>query len=402
MLIVSISSKRDPEGAPIDGGRLFIRTLEPFVSGTTAYSCPMVGEQSVSEREARERWTGVLVLIDQSPMRAGAGADCSAAMGRLEVARSAWHRFEREDKPGFVRWRAREFGPLLSELRDVEVQIRDHETLVHEVEMEMRRGFYDAHSAYQRVLFRRENPAAAGEEPKPRRREEAGAERKLSEFEQEALFQDWVQKFMGTNPDKLDDEAYSTTFEAFKTHMFRSAPPEMPRTQNFRKAEVERRARDEEEDWPTEDSVDARVKELYRLLVRRLHPDLRADGNVAVSALWHEVQEAYAATDIAQLEILLALSDIESERFSEQTSVSQMRALLGELERALFALEDSLRQARNDDAWDFARSGAGGGLRRRVECELQQNLRMRSGRLQLLRQTIDEWSRPQQLRSVTR
>jgi len=250
-------------------------------------------------------------------------------------------------------------------------------------------------------MYRRANPAATEEtEPRPRRREEAGAERKLSEFEQEALFQDWVQKFMGTNPDKLDEEAYSTTFEAFKTHMFRAAPPEMPRSQNFRKAEVERRTREEEE--PAEDSVDARVKELYRLLVRRLHPDLRADGNVAVPALWHEVQEAYGASDIAQLEILLALSDIESERFSEQTSVSQMRALLAELERALFALEDSLRQARNDDAWDFARSGAGGDLRQRVQRELQQNLRMRSSRLQLLRQTIAEWSRPPQLRSVTR
>lgn len=91
-----------------------------------------------------------MVLIDQSPLRDAAGAECSAMMARLEDVRAAWHRFEREDKPGFVRWRAREFGPLLSELRDVEVQIRDSETLVHEVEMEMRRGFYDPQSAYQR------------------------------------------------------------------------------------------------------------------------------------------------------------------------------------------------------------------------------------------------------------
>ena len=135
------------------------------------------------------------------------------------------------------------------------------------------------------------------------------------------------------------------------------------------------------------------MKELYRLLVRRLHPDLRADGSAAVSALWHEVQEAYGASDIAHLEILLALSDIESDRFSYQTSVSQMRAVLAELTRALFALEDSLRQARDEDAWGFARTGAMPGLRERVERELKATLRMRSERLELLQRTIADWSR---------
>ncbi len=67
-------------------------------------------------------------------------------MARLERARIGWHRFERKDKPAFIRWRAREFGALLSRAREVEVQIRDSQALVHEVEMEMRRGFQDAHT----------------------------------------------------------------------------------------------------------------------------------------------------------------------------------------------------------------------------------------------------------------
>src|SRR4051794_40862754 len=351
---------------------------------------------------ARERKTKRLqqvtlniVLIDQNPLRDAAGSECSAAMAKLDDARAAWHRFEREDRPSFVRWRAREFGPLLSELRDVETQIRESEAIVHEVEMEMRRGFYDPWSAYQRVMFRRENPSLAETppEPAPRPRARAGEEQKFfTEFEKEALFQEWVHKFIGTNPDKLDDEAYTKTFEAFKSHMFRSRPEEPLPAQNFRRPEQERRSQGEEEPAPA--PIDARVKELYRLLVRRLHPDLRADGSAAVSALWHEVQEAYGASDIAHLEILLALSDIESDRFSDQTSVSQMRAVLKELERAVFALEDSLRQARNEYAWNFARAGAKPNLRAKVERELQATLKSRSERLVLLQQTIAEWSRP--------
>jgi hypothetical protein len=356
----------------------------------------MAEERKTARRSARIECVAIaareMVLIDQNPLRNAAGAECSALMARLEEVRAAWHRFEREDKPGFVRWRAREFGPLLSELRDVEVQIRETETLVHEVEMEMRRGFYDPQSAYQRVMFRRENPSLVEDEPPPQRRERPGEEPRLSEFEKEALFQEWVQKFIGTNPDKLDDEAYTTTFEAFKSHMFRSQHDEPRPAQNFRRAEPIHPDPVDEEPIPA--PIDARVKELYRLLVRRLHPDLRADGNAAASALWHEVQDAYAAGDIAHLEILLALSDIDSERFSDQTSVSQMRAVLAELTRALFALDDSLRQARDEDAWGFARSGERPGLRERVQRELEASLRTRSNRLALLKRTIADWSRP--------
>ena len=53
-------------------------------------------------------------------------------MARLERARAGWHRFERNDKPAFIRWRARAFGALLSRAREVEIQIRESQALVHE------------------------------------------------------------------------------------------------------------------------------------------------------------------------------------------------------------------------------------------------------------------------------
>lgn len=334
----------------------------------------------------------VLVVIDQAPLRRAAGAECHQAMAELEHARILWHRFEREDKPAFVRWRAREFGALLSEARETELQIRERETLVHEVEMEMRRGFIDPHTAYRRVLARRADPSTVVEESRAQRND-AGVGRALSEFEKEALFQEWVQKSLGTNPDKMDDDAYSASFEAFKSHMFRVRPEE-PRPQLNRRAAGSVELEDEEEPEPSAKPIDARVKELYRLLVRRLHPDLRADGSASVSALWHEVQEAYAATDVAQMEILLALSDIAVDAIGDQTSLGQMRAVLAELERSLDALEHSLREARREDAWDFARAGVVEGLTERVERELRANLRLRTNRLAILQRTLAVWAKP--------
>ncbi len=337
-----------------------------------------------------------LVLIDQEPLRRTAAAECTNAMADLERARTAWHRFEREDKPAFARWRAREFGALLSKAREVEVQIRDSQALVHEVEMEMRRGFQDAHSAYQRVKFRRENPNATDEEPEDDvRARNVGAAPRLSEFEKEALFQEWVQKSLGTNPDKMDDEAYATTYEAFKSHMFRN-PLEEPRARNTLRPRDPQRdpaVKEEEDREEVSDAVDLRVKELYRLLVRRLHPDRRADGITAGSALWHEVQEAYGASDVARMEILLALSDIEANHMSDQTSLSQMNSLLTELERASRALEKSVLEAEGEDAWNFARTGPNEDLRVRVQRELKSDLAARTLRLDVLTRTIAAWAK---------
>jgi hypothetical protein len=63
------------------------------------------------------------------------------------------------------------------------------------------------------------------------------------------------------------------------------------------------------------------------------------------------------ASDIARMEVLLALSDIEANRTHDQ-SLSQMRSVLRELERSFRALEKSLVEAEGEDAWDFARVGA--------------------------------------------
>lgn len=335
-----------------------------------------------------------LLLIDQEPLRASVAGECKAAMTQLEMARASWHHFERKDKPAFARWRAREFGALLSKAREVETQIRDTQALVHEVEKEMRRAFQDPFTAYRRVLERSGNPPSAPEENSaglPGK----GAGRKVSDFEKEALFQEWVKSSLGTNPDKMDDEAYSATFEAFKTHMFRHPIEEThaERRTPSRSSDSGQPRVDLPADDPEDDSspVNARVRELYRRLVRRLHPDLRADGSATASALWHEVQEAYAATDVARMEILLALSDIEANQIAGQ-SVAQMQTVLRELERALQALEKSLHEAESEDAWNFARLGANLGLHTRVERQLKTELARRTQRLTILSQMISEWS----------
>src|SRR5437667_1017617 len=347
----------------------------------------------LSERVTRARAVTVsgrdrleIVWIDQAPLRANAAAECTDMMVRLERVRLGWHQFERQDKPAFVRWRAREFGALLSTARDVEDKIRDAQNLIHEGVMEMRRKIQDPHSAYRRVLFRRENPGVAED----RKTSSNGSQSTphLSEFEQEALFEEWVQTILGTNPAKMDDDAYSTSLEVLKSHML-VRPGSAPGRSDPRPEDGRRSAVDEEPQEPG--TIDPRVKEIYRRLVRRLHPDLRADGDATVSSLWHEVQDAYAAGDVARMELLLALSDL-SNALGASTTLSQMRSTLRELTRSVRALELSLVEAKREDSWNFARTGPSEDLRSRVERQLKHDLAWRQQRLELLTGTIAGWA----------
>lgn len=105
------------------------------------------------------------------------------------------------------------------------------------------------------------------------------------------------------------------------------------------------------------------------------------------------MQEAYAASDVARMEILLALSDIESNHLGNHTSVSQMQAVLAELERAWRALEKSLLEAEGEDAWNFAQIGPTSDLRTRVQRQLKSDLAARTLCLDVLTKTITAWAR---------
>ena len=346
-------------------------------------------KSTVPPRGRRRAWH--IILIDQEPLRRTALAECRKAMARLEKARAEWNRFEHQDQPAFARWMAREFGALLSEGRDLEAQIREKEMLIHEVEMEMRFGGRGPHSAYQQVMYQRANPRRANDDfddfdPDGNAPNDSSPDdpADLSEFEKEALFQDWLMEFLGVNPDRMGDREYWTTFEAFKANLFGPRSEAAPNTERG----------DDNPPNGQEDTERSRLKNLYRRLVRQLHPDLRADGDSTVSALWHEVQEAYATGNVERLETLLALSELESDKLGAQTTLSQMRAVLKELKTALRNLQRSVRAVLLDDAWDFARRGATAALRLRIQNELELTVAEGRHKLTTLNEIIASWSRP--------
>jgi hypothetical protein len=247
--------------------------------------------------------------------------------------------------------------------------------------------------AYRRIMKRREQPAQDA-----RDFDSGGADfdggpdsAEATDAEDRRLFEEAVRLAIGINARTLPPDEYEEMFREFQETVLggarRAIPPEderepdePPRRQHSPRAEPARPER-------------SRLKELYRTLVRRLHPDTQADANPQVSALWHEVQEAYNRGDVDRLETLLALSELHAGALNNSTSASQLHAVRAELKANLNAIRRALRKARKHPAWQFEKRDLRE-LEGRIRRQMEYDIRILRKDLADMEVTIDEWKQP--------
>lgn len=325
-------------------------------------------------RKGSKRFACVeIVLLDQGPLRSRTASDCSREMARVEKAKADWKRYQTEDRASFERWMAATFGSQLSRLRELDATVQSLEALIDAVDFEMNyNGARSYRAAYARVQERRDAPP-----PEPSQ-EEAGQPdfEEIPEFEQELIFQEFLRDALGMNPDRMGDRQYEKMFSQFKAKAFPKHEPEPPPQPPPAPPKPEQ----------------SRIKEIYRLLVRRLHPDTRAESDAEVSALWHDVQEAYGSGNVERLEMLLALTEMQSSETSEQTTLFQMRGVLKELRRAFNAIQRNLKAAKADPAWNFSQLINRAPLEKRVRRDLESRLSDREGRVRSYEALVASWS----------
>jgi hypothetical protein len=348
-----------------------------------------------AKKQRRERQ---LVRLDQEPLRSEAAAECTRALANLEKLRGHWRRYQEEDIPAYERWSAATFGPILSQLREAEALLREKAALAREVEIEMVYGGARTYrAAYAAVEERRKNPPKRDDSAPPppdfsdAQREDEGDEAEeaggLDEFEQTMIFEEFLRSVLGMNPDRMSDAKYEKLFAEFREKFLGGGGAKEPETRSAPS---------------TAKPESSRLKELYRVLVRRLHPDTRADNDPSVSAIWHDVQDAYQTGNVERLEMLVALTEIREEAPGEKTSVAQMRAVFAELISAAKALKRSLRSARQDAAWDFVRAADRAALRKKLQRGYEATLGEIQAKVHELEHLIRQWSIPPKMRPSQR
>ena len=271
-----------------------------------------------------------LVRVDGAGIRKKIKKDYEKALRDLENSRRQLDQFHQTDLPQFTRWLNTHFGALLTELRELNQKMAADEELIFQVENEaMFSGCSDA-SAYQRVMELRENP----EPPRPWPPGGGEADGERNPF--------------GARPESGNDDE-EDPMEEFMNEFFRKFGPGAQPQDN----QGPRPGQHAESAAPARTS--ARLKELYRSVVRRLHPDIQREMTVQKTEWWHQAQAAYEAGDVEQLEVIFTLCEIGDSGTTAHTSASLLQRITAQLKNSLREIKRQLAGQRRDPAWNFSR-----------------------------------------------
>lgn len=319
-------------------------------------------------KTGRSRMTA-LIRLDTQRIRKRLTRDCLKARRQCEASEAAWSRFKDEETPAFKRWIASRFGSSLSKARELEAAIGEKESMLDELEHYQFMYGGSRHYCWTGIEKLRERSekeilarmeAQSAHVPPPN----AGGQNDGFEDDEDSDRNEFAD----------EDEDFSD-FGKWLDSLFQGGQsPEPP---------VVNRA--------------GRIKDLYRRLCRKLHPDVVGRSfDERKLKLWHEVQAAYDAMDMDRLESLLALTEMTDGEFGPSTSAMRIIAMTRDFQEARLATDRLLRKAKTDVSWGFMTWTPK--KTKRVESEIQdeldQNLAILSRKFAQCEKHLDLWKNP--------
>lgn len=141
-------------------------------------------------------------------------------------------------------------------------------------------------------------------------------------------------------------------------------------------------------------SAEPKLKETFRRLTLRLHPDRVSSASRQYVELWHELQGAYGSGDLDALLRIEAKCDIHDRTVSDDTPVSLINDVIEETRETLRAVRSFIRRAKREPEWGFARTGHNSGtLALEIDSTLWQREVWLLRLIEELDETVKQWSR---------
>lgn len=284
---------------------------------------------------AQMRVGTALIRLNTSSIRNKALKDYQKSERELDRYKSQLKRYHEEDVPGFRAWVHQHFGNLLTRQRELVKALDESRNTVFEIQALASRYHLSDGAAYKKLLWRRAHTTEAEEED---RLWEEAMERKRKhhpdpsrddsfEDEHDERFTDFASEF-----DDIPDDA-KAGFDDFFEEMTGIRRPHRAQESSSEEGKT--------------------AKELYRNIVRRLHPDHHGQMSEARKVLWHEAQAAYRHKDTSALYNILARCDGAESGLGAHSAVSLIQNLTRQLKQALRSTKQEIKQVKHDPAWDF-------------------------------------------------
>jgi hypothetical protein len=297
-----------------------------------------------------------LVAVDGTNVRRKIKKEYETALRDLDLSRKQVEQFHQTDLPEFTRWLNTNFGALLTQIRELSHKIALDEQLIYEVEDEVIFGADSLAHAYKRVIELRENPEPA---PPPRDSD--------------------------TNPETEERNTEEVPLEDFLNQLFdETGFEDDPRGKGPGKAGHHSRS-------GSTPQPSSRLKELYRALVRRLHPDTQREMTPQKAEWWHQAQAAYQNGDVEQIEVILTLCEIGESGTTERTSASLLQRITSQLKSSLREMKRQISSHRKDPAWNFSQRADRDSMAIQMRRNLMSDLQLMRERWRATQEIITEW-----------
>jgi len=353
--------------------------------------------------------TKALVVIEQTKVRKKYIQGCKRTIKDLEKAKQEWEEYQSVDVPSYEKWYNQNFGADLSQIREAHQKAIDLNSTLQEIRHWIIKKDISPYEAYKLVMDRKANPEKyrlLDEEEEAREREQ---KRKWKDkygkdfFDENENFDtedDEEEEFFGDGREPSEEEL-KMMFE-----FFIQANPSIRKKMNdkgfydfmferFKEDVLGRKKTDSESNNESgKTTVEDRIKNIYRILVRKLHPDFQTEITPHMQSLWHEVQSAYKAKDLERLETILAISNIQTGDFSEEISVSQILNVQSEYKNQLKSLRAQIRKARKRVEWGFSKITNTQPLSKKIKTDLKLELNQHLFHIQQFEKQLQAWSKP--------
>ncbi|MFA7231413.1 MAG: J domain-containing protein [Victivallaceae bacterium] len=256
-----------------------------------------------------------------------------------------WDAYCNEDRPAYEKWLHATFGNKMTELRELHDQLRRKSWFIEQVEHLSYMSGKSSRKLYQELHKKTEKGISL---------EEA-----LNEYiaEYNTTYEDEEEEEIF-----FDDECDSTNdvFDNIK-NIF---------SQLFGE-NIDDSTGDAEEDFngifddlneiagggkkvdPETLNFKTRIKDIYRKLCFKLHPDTGCDFNAENSRLWHQIQEAYQNNDLDRLQAIQASLDMKQNPMAPHISCTQILAVINDFKNGVRSVRSLVRKAKQESSWRF-------------------------------------------------
>lgn len=307
---------------------------------------------------------GDVVKLNTGALRRKALRDYRRAEESLARLTEQLKQYHEHDIPGFRAWMHRAFGRLLTKQRDLLNAIEEKRTLLMEIEQCAHLQGLSFVAAYRKILWRRAHPKEAEEEDRTMAAEAGGGadEGGAGPFAADD----------SADPDDNWDE-FADMFERFTG----ARPPRRPGGKAAQAGSADEKS----------------ARDLYRAIVRRLHPDHHGSMSDARKSLWHEAQQAYRMHDVGALHSILARCEDGEGGIGEHTPVSVIHRLILQFKKTAQAAGREVRRAKASPEWNFERKVRDVHFVRRIRHELEDTVREAEWQLEIMTDTLSQLER---------